>query len=74
MSWICTPGGQINARAPEYDPWEPQKLISTACRPLGGGSETLRKSSQQKGGFEKPPIMACMFLQCQDMVRTCYKS
>ena len=26
------------------------------------------------GCFEKPPIMACMFLQCQDMVRTCYKS
>ena len=26
------------------------------------------------GVVEKPPIMACMFLQCQDMVRTCYKS
>ena len=26
------------------------------------------------GVVEKPPIMACMFLQCQDMVRTCYRS
>ena len=36
------------------------------------------KAPSEKGWFwgvlKKPPNMACMFLQCQDMVRTCYKS